>query len=127
MNCTEKFLILFCIVVTTTLIWLLSKAEVITLHATESIPVGINPVEPIVGSNLVAIINKDETAEVISCEDIKTNQVILVRLKTGSTGYVTKGKFFLERQKINLGIALSRSDAITFSCAGFFNSYSQTY
>lgn len=106
------------------LVWLLSRGEIITLRAMENIPVSASPVKPIVGTNLVVTLKRNEEAEVVSCEDIKTNLIIRVRLHTGETGYITDGNFILERKRINPEAIFAKLGSITFSCAGLFNSRS---
>lgn len=120
----KKGCLLVLLTVLLALSWLLSRGEIITLRPTENIPVGVSPVKPIIGTNLVVTLKSNEKAEVISCKDIKTNLIIMVRLHTGETGYVTDGNFILERKGINPWTIFEEFGSITFSCSGLFNSRS---
>jgi hypothetical protein len=100
--------------------YLFSQGEVITLRAEEPLPVSKSPVKPASGANLVYTLSPGERAEVIKCEDIKTDLVIRLRAGSGEIGYVASGRYSLERRRVDFRVLLSDPKKITFSCKGMF-------
>lgn len=105
---------------------LFSQAEIITLCNREPLPLGASPVLPPTGTNLVAILDTDDTACVIKCEDIKTDLVILIRTESGKVGYISEGDYVLVRKNITPYTLVFEFDDITFSCRGMFEHRSRS-
>ena len=103
---------------------MLYRGEIIVLRATDDLPLGVSPVRPASGANLIYTMNSGEEAQVLSCEDIKTDLVILLRLKSGETGYVAGGSYSLKRRKADLESLFFNFDQVTFSCKGMFENRS---
>jgi hypothetical protein len=97
-------------------VWMLSQMEVVILHARDRVTVSAIPTKPDLGENLVAVLDKGQSTQVLSCEDIK-EPVYRVRLGSGQEGYVRGGNYFLEQQNISL----SNLDKVTFSCKKVIN------
>ena len=102
------------------LAYTVSLAEVLTVRANGPLHVARNPVLPYEGENLVSKLRAGEKAEVVACEDIKTDYVILVRVQSGETAYVRGGDFSLIRERITFDLLLSAPGRITFSCSWLF-------
>ena len=102
-----------------------SQAEIVVLRSEEPLALGASPVLPAIGTNLVTTLDVGDNAYVIKCMDIKTDVVILLRTKTGETGYVGPGKYVLIRNKVNLYTFISEYKRVTFSCGGMFEHRSQ--
>jgi len=102
------------------LTYVLFRGEVITLRADDSVQVRRSPVQPSIGANVIHTLAAGERADVVECEDIKTDLVIRVRVGSGETGYVGAGRYSLERQPATLSLLLSTPARITFSCRGMF-------
>lgn len=101
-------------------LYLFSLGEVISLYATDNLPLGRNPALPTDGTNLVSTMKYGEDAQVLSCNDIKTDVVIKIRLRSGETGYVSSGNYYLKRKKASLMELITSFDHVTFSCKGMF-------
>jgi hypothetical protein len=108
-------------VLTGALLYAASYGEAITVRATESQPVTRSPIESSSESNTVYVLKPGEEAEVIQCEEVK-RPVILVRVRSGATGYLDYGigRFALDRQRMSLRLLASAPNRITFSCWGMF-------
>ena len=104
------------------LLYVASYGEAITIRATESQPVTRSPIDSPSESNTVYVLKPGEEAEVIRCEDVK-RPVILVRVRSGATGYLDYGigRFTLNRQGMSLHLLSSAPSRITFSCWGMFH------
>lgn len=101
------------------LAYIVSLAEVVTLRADTPIPLTRSPIRPPIGENLVHTLAVGELADVIECENIKTNLVILVRTRSGKTGYVADGDHTLIKQPFSLKVLFSDPNRLTLSCRGW--------
>lgn len=102
------------------LFYFFSRGEVITIRADGNLPVRRSPVLPVESLNVVYTMVPGEHAQVIACEDTKSDVVIRLQLKSGQTGYVSEGKYSLERRRVSLGLLVSKPQQIVFSCSGMF-------
>ena len=96
------------------------RGEIINLHAEQTLPIARSPIEPASGTNLVYVMRLGEEAEVLGCEDIKSDLVIRVRVATGDSGYVSSGQYTLARGSVTAHQLFTDPRRIAFSCNGFF-------
>ena len=100
--------------------YVVSRTEVVTLRAEGQVPIRKSPVLPPTADNLVFTLKVGEIADVVECENIKTDQIILVRGRTGELGYVYGDDFVLIRHPFRFELLLSTQNRYTISCAGMF-------
>jgi hypothetical protein len=115
----HKWYYIIALLLFTSLLYFISRGEVIIIRADGNLPVRSSPVLPAEGHNVLRIMPVGERAQVIGCEDIKTDVVVHLRLETGETGYVGAGQYTLERRSMSLGL-LIKPTQITFSCIDMF-------
>jgi hypothetical protein len=112
----RKYLLVLFLLVAIPVALALFLMEVVVLVAADRVVISTIPTGyDIRGEDVVAIMKKGESVQVLSCEDGKSSFYYHVRLDSGQEAYISVGDYFLERQ----AITLSNLDQITFSCIGF--------
>lgn len=102
-----------------------SWPEIILLRTGGPLALGVSPVLPPTGSNLVTTLGVGDEAYVTECRDIKTDLVIRLRTKNGKTGYVAGGNYILMRKNASLRSFVTEFNLVTFSCRGMLENRSQ--
>lgn len=105
--------------------YLLSQGEVIVLRSDGPLPVGRDPYRAPEGGDLAYTLGTGERAEVIECENTKSDILVRVKVASGETGYIGSGQYRLKRQRASLTTLLSNPTSVIFSCKGLFEHRSE--